>query len=176
MEFPAAPASLPLPTDATEEIYPISVTKFVWLCLATFGLYGLWWQYKAWRFFKYRQQLDIWPVARTLFSLFYVYGLMTEISRFARTTGHAPTYSASSLTAGYVILSLLSRLPEPFWLASLGAFVFLIAPFDALRIALLNSPEYAGGEQEKFNTRQRVLLVLGAVFWLLLVAGLLLQE
>ena len=38
-------------TDEIEPQYIISANKFVVLSFITFGLYTVWWFYKAWRFF-----------------------------------------------------------------------------------------------------------------------------
>jgi hypothetical protein len=157
---------------AVEEIEPLlTSTKFGVLCLATGGLYAIWWQYKAWRFFKQRQQSDIWPVARALFSLFTVNELLKNIGRFSTSVGLTPTYNAGSRAAGYILLSLLSRLPEPFWLFSLLAFTCLLAPFQQFADALRQSPEYATREQSGFSTRQVLLLAAGGLLWAMALYG-----
>jgi hypothetical protein len=164
------------PELALEEHQVISPTRFVVLCLATIGLYNMWWQYKTWRFFKQRQQSDIWPVARALFSIFTVHELMTTIGKFARSNGIEPTYNPRELTGGYVILSLLSRLPSGFGLISLASFAFLMAPFKAFRSALLASPEYAATEQTGISTGQLVAFILGPILWSVVLIGILAPE
>jgi hypothetical protein len=156
------------------EAYPlISPTKFTILCMLTLGLYGLWWQYKTWRFFRQWQHTDTWPVMRALFSLFTFHELLATINRFARHTGgYTPLPNRGGLVAGYVILSLLTRLPDPFWLIHVGASGFLVPPFRAFRDAMLEAPGYGGYDQPNFSTRQVVVLALGIAFWGLVIAGL----
>jgi len=150
------------------EVEPLlTPAKFGVLCLATGGLYGLWWQYKAWRFFKQRQQSDIMPVPRAIFSLFTLNELLKNIGHFAASVGRPATYNAGNLVAGYVILNLLARLPDPYWLVSLLAFTCLLPPFQLFTEALRQSPEYATQEQSGFSTRQLLLLILGMLLWTL---------
>lgn len=60
-----SPYAFPGAQPATEDRQALlRVARFAALCLATGGLYSLWWQYKTWRFFKQCQQSGIWPVAR----------------------------------------------------------------------------------------------------------------
>ena len=157
------------------EAYPlISPNKFFILCILSIGLYGLWWQYKTWRFFKQWQQTDEWPVARTIFSLFTFHGLLQRINEFAYSNGdNTPLPNVTGLAAGYIILNLCGRLPDPFWLLSLGAIGFVVPAFRAFRSAMLGAPAYGGYDQTSFSGRQLVLLSVGAVFWGLVVVGLL---
>ena len=171
------PIATPLSGHAqaeTWESYPlVSPTKFLILCLITLGLYGLWWQYKAWRFFRQWQQTDTWPVMRALFSLFTFHELLATINQFARHTGGStPIQNTSGLVTGYVILSLLARLPDPFWLIHVGASWFLVPAYRAFRDAMLEAPVYGGSDQANFSTRQVVLLSAGIVFWGLVITGL----
>ena len=157
----------------TWEAYPlVSPTKFLILCVFTFGLYGLWWQYKTWRFFKQWQRRDIWPVPRAIFSLFTINELLKTINQLAYSTGETtPLPNPTGLAAGYIILNLFARLPDPLWVVSLGASGFLVPAYRAFRNAMLQAA-CGGFEQDHFNARQVVALSLGLVCWSLLVAGL----
>lgn len=161
----------PEPGPTQEEEPLLNSTKFGVLCLATAGLYSIWWQYKVWRFFKQRQQSDIWPVARAIFSLFTVGALLKNIGRFSVSVGLRPTYNAGNRAAGYIILSLLSRLPAPYWLITMLAFTFLLAPFQQFADALRQSPEYATREQSGFSTRQVLVLAAGGLMWAMALYG-----
>ena len=160
-----------------EEYRLISPAKFIILCVFTFGLYDVWWQYKTWRFFKQWQQTDTWPVARAIFSLFTANDLLKTINQFARYVGdYTPLQSTTGLAAGYIILNLLGRLPNPLWLIALGAFGFMVPGYRAFREAMLQAPEFGGRDQENFNTRQLLLIALGLVFWALVIGGLSMSE
>ncbi|MCA4255387.1 DUF4234 domain-containing protein, partial [Acinetobacter baumannii] len=44
-----------------ENLKVISVNKFIFLSLISFGLYPIWWMFKAWRFFLIKDKLNIMP-------------------------------------------------------------------------------------------------------------------
>ncbi|EXE34023.1 hypothetical protein J571_4043, partial [Acinetobacter baumannii 554515] len=58
-----------------ENLKVISVNKFIFLSLISFGLYPIWWMFKAWRFFLIKDKLNIMPAARAIFSIFFLYSL-----------------------------------------------------------------------------------------------------
>ncbi|TPG71799.1 hypothetical protein [Hymenobacter nivis] len=164
------------PLVYVEEQVLLSTGRFVALCAATGGVYALWWQYKAWRFFKQWEQNDTWPVARVLLSVFTIYGLLVRIKELARRAGAPAGFSPGNAASGYVVLSLLSRLPDPYWLVSVGAFGFLVSGFEALNCTLPRLHGVPLREPTGFSGRQWVLLVGGVLFWALLLIGLALPE
>lgn len=177
MEPFATPVTTTLPTEAWETYPLISPTKFIILCVLSFGLYSLWWQYKTWRFFKQWQQTDTWPVARAIFSLFTINELLKNINQFAYATGeYTPIPSPTGLAAGYIILNLFTRLPDPLWIVALGASGFLVPAYRAFRDAMLQAPAYGGRNQRQFSARQVVALMLGLACWSLVVIGLTMGE
>jgi hypothetical protein len=149
----------------------ISEGKFVFLCFITFGLYEVWWAYKSWRYFKQRERSDINPVARTILGIFFLHSLFERIKKLANSKGYKADYNSAALFIAFFILNVLGRLPPPFWLIAIFSFVPLVPPFRALRFAQMNE-EVPYPEQENFNSRQIVLIVLGLIFWLLVVVGL----
>ncbi|GAB3587768.1 hypothetical protein [Hymenobacter daeguensis] len=173
MEPFAPPVTSPAQAEVWEAYPLISPNKFLVLCLLSLGLYGLWWQYKTWRFFRQWQHTDTWPVMRAIFSLFTFHELLTTINRFSRSTnGYTPIANTGNLAAGYVILNLLARLPEPFWLVALGASACVVPAFRAFREAMLQAPAYGGREQENYSARQLIALSAGLVWWSLVVVGM----
>jgi hypothetical protein len=131
----------------------------------------MWWLYKAWRFFKQKEELDIMPAARALFSIFFLHNLLTMILDYSNKHGYSKTYSTSGMFWGFIILNFTARLPEPFWLLSLFSFIFLIPPFKALNYAKQSSTEFIVKEQSSFSGRQIVLIMVGAIFWTLVIIG-----
>ncbi|MGE0636942.1 MAG: hypothetical protein AB7P01_10920 [Bacteroidia bacterium] len=155
-----------------EKQYLISLPKFIILSLVSFGTYPVWWSYKAWRFFQQKDKLDIMPAVRTIFSIFFLYELFTRILHYAHEKNNTKRYSPGGLFAGYIIGNICSRLPDPLWLISLISFVFFIPVFNALNFAKRNSTEFSVVEQDNFNQRQIILLVIGVIFWGLVILGL----
>jgi hypothetical protein len=152
---------------AVEEQHIISVNKFKVLCILSFGLYGLWWIYKAWRFFQQKDQLNITPAVRTIFSIFFLIQLFNKILDFANAKGYNRHFSSVLLFIGYFVGNLLANLPDPFWKISVLSFVFLIPSFNALNFARQNSTDFIVTEQSSFNGRQIVIIIIGSLFWAL---------
>lgn len=155
-----------------EEQQLISLRKFIILSIATCGIYEIWWTYKAWRFFQQKENTQIMPALRALLNLFFLVQLLNKIRSFAEEKGYGKGYSSILLYAGFILVSFLVQLPDPYWLLSAGSFVFLIKPFEALNFVKRNSPDLVVIEQDTFNGRQKVLVVFGGIFWFLAILGL----
>ena len=150
----------------------ISLNKFIFLSIISFGMYELWWIYKAWGFYKQKEKLNITPAIHTIFSVFFLISLFNKTLKFAKGKGYNNSYSAILLFVGVFVTNLLARLPDPYWLISLLSFVFFIPPFKALNFAKRNSSEFIVTEQTSYSGRQIVLIVIGVIFWSLVLLGL----
>ena len=159
-------------TYDVEEQKIISLNKFIFLSIISFGLYEIWWIYKAWEFFNRKEKLDINPALRAIFSIIFLIPLFNKILRFAKEKGYNSSYPSILLFVGFFVANFLAYLPDPFWLITILEFVFLVLPFKALNFARLNSTDFIVTEQTSFNGRQIVLTVIGAIFWLLVLFGL----
>ncbi|MGA8884216.1 MAG: hypothetical protein WB445_11540 [Acinetobacter sp.] len=149
----------------------LSLNKFIFLSVISFGLYPIWWMFEAWRFFMQKDRLDIMPAARAVFAFLFLYPLLDEIKDYAEQRGAACDFSPGVQYVGFVILSLLSRLPDPYWLVSVFAFIFLIPAFQALNYAKRSTPGLNIIEARSFSMPQIILIIAGAIFWLLVLAA-----
>jgi hypothetical protein len=71
MEYKDEPLNTHAPeTSEIDEQKIISLNKFIFLSIISFGAYEIWWIYKAWKFYQQKENLDIMPAARALFSIF----------------------------------------------------------------------------------------------------------
>jgi hypothetical protein len=154
------------------EIEIIDATKVFILSVASFGLYEIWWMYKSWRFFKEKDGLDILPAARAIFSIFFLYSLFQNIKHYAQSLGYQKSYSSLLLFVAHLVLSLASQLPAPFWLISVIPSALILPPANALNFAIANSEQYKVTTVSGFNGRQVAVLVIGGIFWMLVLAGL----
>jgi hypothetical protein len=153
--------------DTTNEVATqriLTVSQFILLSLASFGMYNIWWIYKSWKFFQEKDILDIRPAVRTIFSIFYLHDLFKRILTFANEKGYDKGFEPAIYFIGYVFVNMLSKLPSPFWLVSSLGVIFLVPPFKALNFAKQNSAEFTTIEQTSFTTRQTVLLIIGFLF------------
>jgi hypothetical protein len=153
-------------TIDVEEQKIISLNKFIFLSIISFGAYGLWWIYKAWSFHKQKNKIDIWPASRAILSFFFLESLFRKILSFSKEKGYSKNYSSTLLFIGYFVANFLSYLPDPFWLISIFSFLFLIPPFEALNYAKQNSNDFITTEQNSFSERQIWLIVGGIIFWI----------
>ena len=150
----------------------LSVNNFIILFFLTMGLYGVWWMYKSWRYFREKENLDIMPAMRAIFAIFFLYGLFERIQDLALSRGYTKRYSSSALFVGFVALNLLAQLPDPMWVISTLAFLCLIPPFKAFNFAMTRSDDFRAFEKENFNQRQIMLVVIGTFLWFLVIIGL----
>ena len=163
-------------TSSVEEQKIISLNKFIILSIASFGLYEIWWIYKAWRFFQQKENLDILPAARAIFSIVFLISLFNKILSFAKEKGYVENYSSVGRFIGFFVGNALTRLPDPFGLVSIFSFVFLIPPFEALNYAKENSNDLVVTEQTSFSGRQVGLIVVGIIFWSLVILGMTMED
>jgi hypothetical protein len=157
--------------DSRPEIEVIDSGRFLLLFVLTLGLYGLWWMYKSWRFFKEKESLDIMPAMRAIFAIFFAYSLFEKIREFSRQNGYQKDYSSGMLVTGFIVLNILSRLPDPYWLVSILGGLCFIQPVNALMFAIESSQQY-NVKGDGFNTRQIILIIVGLILWALMLIGL----
>ena len=158
--------------DRKETVELININKFTLLYMLSLGLYGIWWMYKIWKFFKEKNRLDIMPAARAIFAIFFAYELFERILKYAKKLGYSKGYSSMGLFALFIILNFMGRLPDPYWLVSFLALFGLIPPLNAFNYAVEKSEEYNGVYKEGLNARQMILVVIGGLFWVLMIMGL----
>lgn len=159
------------PQPFIEDQKIISLNKFIILSIVTMGLYQVWWAFKAWRFFMQKDHIDIMPAARAFFLIIFLYPLFEKIQSYAKLQGYSKTFSSGWMFACFFVATLLSRLPDPYWLISILGFVFTIPAFEALNFAKRKSNQFIVIEQEKFSTAQIIVIVIFSLFWLLIIFG-----
>jgi hypothetical protein len=187
----AAPSAAQLEANAaidkSQVFYVVSPTKFFALHVATFGLYGLYWMYRHWMIYRRATRQEMWPVARAIFSIFYFHPLYAEIDRRLRRLNIAYEWSPATLATVTVVLtlahSLLSRMVQfgdtsKIWAVLMVCCVPLIAyvKMMAQRAANAACEDPIGSSNANFTVANILFLVLGGVFWLLVVIGIFLPE
>jgi hypothetical protein len=153
----------------------VSRTKFAVMSLATLGFYDLYWFYQNWKLTKAHGRSDIWPIARAIFALFFTHALLRDVVLSAAENGVRTRFSVQPSAWGFIILSLLWRLPDPFSLISVFAFVPLLSVQDTIndihdRIA----PN--ADRNSSFGPGNWVAIVIGLIFWALVLVGMFVPE
>ena len=154
------------------------VTFFL-LCFFTFGLYAVWWQFKVWRFLKEKEDLDIYPVARAIFSLFFIHSLLGRIDNEAKDKGH-PGINSDKYAAIYIVVAIIGRivdrLPGPISYVTLfiPAYIFLIPSLRQLNYYWQEEAPHS--VPRTMSTGTIVLLIFSVLLFLLVILGILTES
>jgi hypothetical protein len=167
------------PTLATETVadsvlaptyFAVSPLKLVVMSTCTLGLYEIYWYYKHWCSVKEREKSDITPLGRAFFAFIFCYSLFKRIQATGQSHNIPRTIAPGPLAAGFILLSVLYKLPDPYWLLSFFAVLFLVpVQMAANEINLATSPKHdRNSTLSKWNL---VVVVIGGLcFALALVA------
>jgi hypothetical protein len=117
---PAAPPSATTAAPATGATadgppapwFRVGTSKFLLMCVATFGLYEIYWFYQQWRHVQQRGE-SVHPALRTLFAGFFCYALFRRVADDAAARGVSGAPSALGCAVAFVLLSVTSQLPAP---------------------------------------------------------------
>ena len=92
------------------QFFYIPESHFIIMSLITLGLFNTYWIYRNWKYIKEKDDLDIIPFWRAVFGLFFIHSLLNEI---ANDNGlnkvDAPTFSASVLATGWVVMNVFGN-------------------------------------------------------------------
>lgn len=153
----------------TPAFFPASETKVVVLSFCTLGLYQYYWFYKNWRMVRDQTHENIFPFWRAFFTVFFCYSLFKHIRE------HSACLPASSLAAGplaavWIVLTLLWKLPDPYWVVSFLPILVLVPVQRAINgINAVVAPAHE--PNSRFSVWNWIAVVIGGPFFLLAVYG-----
>ena len=164
------------PDFESAQFYPIDVSKFIILSVFTAGIYFSYWTYRNWKAIKAKEESDIMPIARGIFSVIWFYPLFSKLkadslNRF-ETNRVMPTWLAIVFTISFILSSILARYDD----GLLGTFQFVFAtllfiPFVQY-INLLNIHDRRAQEyNSKWRIRHMLLVLINAPILLLAAIG-----
>ena len=162
------PATCASPTHVPV-FFPTSMTKLLVLTFCTLGVYEYYWFYKNWKLIRDRTSEDISPFWRTFFAVFYCYQL------FDRVRKQTPDPARDDLPAGFlatvwIILTILWKLPDPYWLLSFLAVLALLPVQQTInRINQAAAPGH--DTNARFSVWNWIAVCLGGPFFLLAAYG-----
>ncbi len=169
-ENPEEENNPPVPGSYQPEPIVINPYHFTLLWLATIGIYAIWWQYKVWKYFKEVEGEDIWPGPRAVLFLFFGIELFEKIKRYCLEYEPDVSYNSIAVWASVIGVNIIARLPAPYYWFSILGFIPFLFPVRELNFYFTGSKN--GYVDDKLNDRQILLLLLGAGFWLIIVASL----
>jgi hypothetical protein len=160
---------LPQETTAEPPFFAVSLTKLVLMSICTFGLYEVYWFYRNWKCIKGRERSNISPALRAIFAVFYCYQCFARIRAYDIERNGSSPLSAGLLAIGWIITTLLSSLPDPYWWISLLSFVFILPVQSyANRLNAQASPSH--NRNASLRSWNWVALILGGALLLLALA------
>lgn len=175
----------------TVEFFPVSEGKLITLYILSFGLYGIYWFYKNWKLQQSKIDKKIFPVLRAVFSIFFTHSLFNRINNSAGNLPQKHRFNANILATIFVGAIIFSNIIDPVSLntslledlPSSGIFItsliiFLLSAYPLVVVqATVNriNNDMLGYLNHKYSLWNYLLIVLGALFWLMLALGLLAQ-
>jgi hypothetical protein len=151
--------------------FEVGVVKFAVMSIVTCGLYDLYWAYQQWTRIKARTSEILSPFWRAAFAHIWGFSLFRQIARDAAHHRVYVGWSSGSLGLSYLLIGALWRLPDPWWLVALLSFLPLIPVVQAIaEVHDTLAPDR--DRNTRFRGANIVGLVVGGIFWLLVLAGL----
>ena len=173
----ATPGVLPAKSvhGAETPYFAVSLTKLAVMSICTMGIYELYWFYRNWRLIKDREGLDIRPFWRVFFAYFYCYQCFDHIRAHALRLGLPTSMEMGPLAAAWIIITILWKLPDPYWLVTMLGFLPML-PVQSLanRINTEENPEHH--RNSRFTGWNIAMVIIGGLLLILTVIGTFLPE
>lgn len=162
--------------DDDVDFFAVSLTKLSVMYIFTFGLYLLVFFYQNWKIQKTKHELNVIPVLRAVFSIFFVHSLFSRMKGEAEKKGLETDVAFSALATVYVILSiaawLLSNIPAEGVEFAIGYSVSLVLTLAILyplrrvqKVVNLINDDERGEINSHYTGYNWLFIALGAVIW-----------
>jgi hypothetical protein len=166
------------------DLYVVSLKKFTILYLATLGVYKIYWLYKNWSLFREATGERLWPVARAIFSIFYIHALFRAVTRRLGDANPSVNWNPQWQATLLVLLIAIASVGDRLAAKSIGSpftdliSILLLVPIcllmrKAQKMINLACRDEAGAGNDKLSAANYAWIALGACFWTLLIIGLL---
>lgn len=164
------------------EFYVVSGRKFLALMVATFGLYEFYWFYRHWKNYSVYHKEGMWPVMRTIFSIFFMHSLCSSIDASLKAVDKKYHWQPMLLATVYVVLTIGARVAErvssfaeefiPLEFISFAIFPVIVCCLYRIQVAAnIACDDPKGGSNERFTPANFAWLTIGGLVWLLLIFG-----
>lgn len=162
-------------------LYPVSPVKFVVLGVVTAGVYPAYWMYRCWRRAKFALDLNISPIGRAIFAIFFYYPLFRLIREESPDAARPPVAAGAALTILYLVsviaMRAITRLSEATGLEGLALTIADVAPFLFILPLVLwvnrankDRPDIIAAHS-RWTIRTLAAVAFGASLWALIIAG-----
>jgi serine/threonine protein kinase len=147
--------------------FAVSPLKLIVMSVCTFSIYQLFWFYMNWTYIKERERLDIEPFWRSFFAFFFCHSCFQKIRTTAQSLNISDALAVGPLAAGWIIVSILWKLPDPYWLICFFS-VFFLVPVQIL-VNKVNAKVCPLCEENKNFTSWNIVGIVFGIIWLILI-------
>jgi len=170
--------------EKPNQFYVVSKVKLSALYLATLGLYLVYWFYVNWRNFKNTSGVSMMPAIRSIFYIFFTHLLFSEVDETLKSKEIEYQWSPSFLATLFVALTVVSSILDRLLTNSVDYTMYDVIALAILPLLLLivlkaqdainlSQGDPSGSSNSNFTIYNVIWLLLGVVFWLLVVVGFL---
>lgn len=160
---------VPKDASASPVFHAVSPLKLVLLSFGTLGLYQHYWIYKNWKIHKQRTGEGVSPFPRALFAIFFIYQLFKQMDEQAA-KWNTRRILAGPLATIWIVVTLLWRLPDPYWLVVYVS-IFVLVPVQQAVNELNTSAVPGHDKNARFSGWNWVAVLIGLPFFALAVFG-----
>lgn len=168
--------------NSGQAFYVVAPRKFWVLYVVTFGLYGLYWSYQQWSQFRRVTGEKIWPVARSIFAIFFIHELYGEVDSRLKIKGLTMKWRPSALATATVAALIASSIASQLSSKDIGspmmdylslAFIPFVAYLRYLAQLTINAVcgDPAGSGNSNWTIPNIIWIVIGVLWWLLVLIG-----
>jgi hypothetical protein len=151
--------------------------KFIILSICSFSIYELYWCYQNWWRLKRVSRESLNPFWRAFFAPLWGFSLFGRIRALADSEGVTTNWSAGVLGTFYLLLSVMWRLPDPWWWISFAALVPMVPVQQAAHRV---NERYVGvateARNESYSTGNVATIVIGGLVLVLAIVGSFMRE
>lgn len=166
------------------QFYVVSRKKLAVLYLTTLGFYGIYWFYVNWRNCRDAFGIKIMPIPRAIFYIFFTHTLFNRVDALLKENKTGFEWSPKLWATCLVVLAIVSNILDRLAYREIGSpatdiLTLVILPFTlfillkAQEAINLSQDDREGMSNSRFTIANYFWMVLGILFWLLLVAMLL---
>lgn len=146
--------------------FAVSPLKLVVMSICTVGIYELYWFYKNWVLIKERESLDIMPFWRAFFAFFFCYSFFKKVQASAEGISLQKSISPGILATGWIVVTLLWKLPDPYWIGTYFTVIFLL-PIQTVVNKINHSVAPGHDKNGKFTGWNIFCVVVGVLLFFL---------
>ena len=164
-----------------EEYFSVSIQKLIVMYAITLGGYSLVYFYQNWKLQKLRHGLNVIPVLRAIFAIFFTHSLFSRIRATAEERNIEGTSGFSGLATLYVVCTLLSSInvnlgPTSQLVLNLAGIILpLVALYPLVvvqRVVQQINHDEQGELNSQFTVYNWIFILLGAFMWVSILLGI----